>query len=87
MNNSGYIIILTDKETYRTGELVKGTVFCDLFQPTKQQDIFIQFKGEQRVPPSFGSYVDGRFHVDGLDNDDEEREPLMEGKDIVMPME
>ena len=46
MNNSGYVIILTDKETYRTGELVRGTVFCDLFQSTKQQDIFIQFKGE-----------------------------------------
>ena len=37
------------------------------------------------MPPSFGSYVDGRFHVDGVD--DEERMPLMEGKDVVMPME
>ena len=49
-NNSGYIVILTDKESYQTGELVRGTVLLDLFQPSKQQDIFIKFKGEQRVP-------------------------------------
>ena len=34
-NNSGYIVILTDKESYQTGELVRGTVLCDLFAPTK----------------------------------------------------
>lgn len=30
-NNSGYVVILTDKETYMTGELVCGTVLCELF--------------------------------------------------------
>ena len=45
-NNSGYIVILTDKDSYQTGDLVRGTVVCDLFQATKQQDIFIKFKGE-----------------------------------------
>ena len=34
-NNSGYIVILTDKQCYQTGELVRGTVMIDLFKPTK----------------------------------------------------
>ena len=57
-NNSGYIVILTDKECYETGDLVRGTVLCDLFKPTKQQDIFIKFKGEQRVPERLGDAID-----------------------------
>ena len=48
------MVILTDKDCYQTGEIVKGTVLIDLFQPTKQQDIFIRFKGEQRVPERLG---------------------------------
>ena len=59
-NNSGYIVILTDKPCYQTGELVKGTVMIDLFKPTKQQDIFIKFKGEQRVPQRLGDAIDQR---------------------------
>ena len=34
-NNSGFIVILTDKESYQTGEIVRGTVMLDLFKPTK----------------------------------------------------
>lgn len=30
-NNSGYMVIMTDKETYQTGDLICGTVLCDLF--------------------------------------------------------
>ena len=46
-NNSGYIIILTDKETYKSGEKIRGKVIMELFHPSKHQDIFIKFKGEQ----------------------------------------
>ena len=61
-NNSGYIVILTDKESYHTGELVRGTVLCDLFAPTKQQDIFIKFKGEQCVPKRMTEAIDQRIN-------------------------
>ena len=50
INNSGYIVIVTDKECYTNGELMTGTVYIDLFQPSHQKDIFIKFKGEQSVP-------------------------------------
>ena len=50
INNSGYIVIVTDKDCYTNGELVTGTVYMDLFQPSHQKDIFIKFKGEQCVP-------------------------------------
>ena len=33
-NNSGYIVILTDKDCYTNGELVTGTIYIDLFQPS-----------------------------------------------------
>jgi hypothetical protein len=49
-NNSGFIVILLDKETYTTGELMRGTVLLDLFYDAYQKDIFIKFKGEQLVP-------------------------------------
>ena len=49
-NNSGYIVIKTDKECYTNGEMVTGTVYIDLFQPSSQKDIFIKFRGEQCVP-------------------------------------
>ena len=34
-NNSGYIIILTDKETYKSGEKIKGKIILELFHPSK----------------------------------------------------
>ena len=33
-NNSGYIVILTDKDEYQAGDLVKGTVYLELFHST-----------------------------------------------------
>lgn len=62
-NDSGYIAILTNKECYTNGELVTGVVYIDLFQPSVQKDIFIKFKGEQRVPDRLSEQIDDRSFV------------------------
>ena len=40
-NGSGYVSIMLDKKSYAAGDVVKGTVYIDLFQPTQARDIFI----------------------------------------------
>ena len=52
-NGSGYVSILLDKKSYAAGEVVKGTVYIDLFEPAQARDIFIQFKGVQKMSKRF----------------------------------
>jgi len=40
-NESGYMAILLDKEFYVTGDVIKGSVIIDLFNPSTCKDIFI----------------------------------------------
>jgi len=40
-NGSGYVSILLDKEFYVAGDVIKGTVIIDLFNPSTCKDIFI----------------------------------------------
>lgn len=71
-------MILTDKERYLTGELIRGSVLIDLFKPTKQQDIFIKFKGEQRVPKRLGDTIDQRVDHDRYRDRQDDVVPLVE---------
>ena len=50
--------IMLDKDMYTAGDLVKGTVYIDLFQPSVAKDIFIQFKGTQKVSKRVSELVD-----------------------------
>lgn len=50
--------ILVDKEMYMPGDVIKGSVFMDLFQPSSCKDIFIQFKGSTKISREIASLVD-----------------------------
>ena len=48
----GYMALLFDKDVYQPGDLVQGSCFVELFKDAYQKDIFIQFKGYQKVSPA-----------------------------------
>ncbi len=58
MQDDGYIVILLDKEEYASGDLMRGIVIMDLFKPSLQKDIFIQFKCCQKVTKRVAKLVD-----------------------------
>ena len=58
MQDDGYIVILLDKEEYASGDLIRGIVIIDLFKPSLQKDIFIQFKCCQKVTKRVVKLVD-----------------------------
>lgn len=55
-NGSGYVSIMLDKKSYAAGDVVKGTVYIDLFKPAQARDIFIQFKGVQKLSKRFADF-------------------------------
>jgi hypothetical protein len=58
VQDDGYIVILLDKEEYASGDLMRGIVIMDLFKPSLQKDIFIQFKCCQKVTKRVAKLVD-----------------------------
>ena len=44
VNECGYIFLLTDKQMYAAGDMIKGTVFIDMFKPCSSRELNIQFK-------------------------------------------
>ena len=57
-NESGYMANLLDQEFYVTGDVIKGSVIIDLFNPSTCKDIFIQFKGSTKISRKIASLVD-----------------------------
>jgi hypothetical protein len=43
--NWGYMFIITDKEEYSPGEMIKGKVILELFYPCPQKELHLGFKG------------------------------------------
>jgi len=58
VQDDGYIVILLDKEEYASGDLMRGIVIMDLFKPSLQKDILIQFKCCQKVTKRVAKLVD-----------------------------
>jgi hypothetical protein len=50
LGNSGYMFIITDKDEYSPGDMIRGKIFIDFFVPCKQKDLNIKFKGTQNIP-------------------------------------
>jgi hypothetical protein len=57
-DNAGYMFIITDKEEYSPGELIRGKVILELFYACPQKELHLGFKGIQRVPVSKAATVD-----------------------------
>ena len=74
----GYMFIITDKDEYSPGELIKGKVILELFYPCPQKELNMVFKGIQRVPEGKAATVDpdhlqkDEFHITAQDCNDEE---------------
>ena len=58
MQDDGYIVIILDKDEFASGDLIRGIVVIDLFKPSLQKDIFIQFKCCQKVTNRVAKLVD-----------------------------
>jgi hypothetical protein len=44
------MFIITDKDEYSPGDMIRGKIFIDFFVPCKQKDLNIKFKGTQNIP-------------------------------------
>jgi len=49
---------MLDKEVYTAGEVIRGSVFIDLFNPSVSKDIFIQFKGTTKITRKMALMID-----------------------------